>query len=60
MRVIANRRGVYTVQCECSTTFRVETVRLTFECPSCGTAASAAEVISDFILSGGDRQTARV
>lgn len=58
MKVVANRRGTYTVQCSCTTTFRVETVRLTFECPSCGAAASAAEVISEFILSSAKAQAA--
>ena len=56
MRVVASRRGAYMVRCDCSNTFRVETVRLTFECPSCGAATSAAEVISDFILSGSNSQ----
>ncbi len=52
MKVLTDTAAGYNVECGCGAQFRVRTVRLTFECPSCGTIATAADVISDFMLSG--------
>lgn len=52
MKVLANTAAGYKVECGCGTQFQVLTVRMTFECPRCGTIAPAADTISEFMLSG--------
>lgn len=58
MKVLADTAAGYEVECGCGAQFRVRTVRLTFECPGCGTIATAADMISDFMLSGVGGQEA--
>lgn len=50
MRIVNETDNGYDVICRCGHSFRAGRLSLTFECPSCGAAAYAADLITDWVL----------
>ncbi len=49
MRIVGETEKGYAVACDCPHEFRSARMRLTFECPHCGTAAYASELVCDWV-----------
>ncbi|MHA1565102.1 MAG: hypothetical protein ACTSX7_07300 [Alphaproteobacteria bacterium] len=50
MKIVNTDASGYIVECGCEREFQGGRMRLTFECPRCGRAAYAAEIIGDWLL----------
>ncbi|MFQ5972302.1 MAG: hypothetical protein ACE5Q3_08195 [Alphaproteobacteria bacterium] len=50
MRIVNETDNGYDVICKCGHGFRTGRLSLTFECPSCGAAAYAADLVTDWVL----------
>ncbi len=50
MKIVNTDATGYVVECDCDREFQGGRMRLTFECPRCGRAAYAAEIIGDWLL----------
>ncbi len=55
MKVLADDASTYTLLCDCGRRFRARHPVLTFECPACGSAAFAADLLADWLLGATDK-----
>ena len=50
MKIVHTDTSGYVVECDCDRKFQGGRMRLTFECPRCGRAADAADIIGGWLL----------
>ncbi len=49
MHIVGQTDKGYALACDCPKEFSSANLRLTFECPYCGSAANAAELVCDWV-----------
>ena len=55
MKIFDQDASTYTLLCDCGRRFQARRPVLTFECPACGSAAFAADLLADWVMGAADK-----